>query len=940
MRTPTDRYLPPDHQAFVSAEPLTGRVIVIAPTRAACETIELAIGLRLETYLEKNYGARVRELAREGKGFGIVAGTGTGKTLAIRPIAEEIVSKGGTTPLRVGVVNREREATPETPSWNVIIVTTGIARRWFQNGDIQRHDTLIIDEIHQTSAELELCLALGKRVGCRFIWLSATVDPTLYARYLNSAEVLEVHAFDPKKVARVVVEHKEPLAFLDEKFLRSVEKEERGVGVFLPTRAAVEQAAAHVRDHWPGIHAAYYHGGEPIRAIRPFLEGGAERPYVLAMTAAGQSALNVQGLDTVVIDDTRFANIVERGRNVLTRVHLGSNEILQMAGRVHGRVEGGRVFILSDRHIHFPSLRPTVPEFQLAGDSERVALTAAALGVRVDELDLPVPLDRIAYRRALQRLQARNIVDAQGKLSQYGRAVEALPVERPWAELIVNGEDALLPFLAVSSSIESLHRMTREERDLDGVLVPGSDHLTAYNLYAEAFREAGSIGEVYGLSRHLFHPEKMARWAERRGVLVKAVEDAALAMASIYRSVGVELPARMPFAGERVYRRFVDLLARFMPFDLVIDEETSWGEEARVSKTSVCGSHGPIAGSLRFFADRHGATHAAIEGSQIPMELLWKYARRGEPELAYDPKRWSLVLEWRVEHSGFELEHEIQVLRAWEPELEARARHVLAQAVARGESRHPAVRRNQRAIDEVRELWLRSGGRTAKLGEPELTALYEAQLEGVTTMDEFQARPLELDLDALVPPEMREKLLALPSTVSVRDREVDLAYEVEQDEEGKPVGVVRLVLPEKLARTLVEEELPALDRPMRFMVIRGRRGTVRGDTLLELQEVLDMPWTPDEVEAVHDDRRRGGGGRPAVRHGRETREVGSAPRRTGRHGGGKPGGGGGGGSRRGGSRTGGGGRSATGGGRGRGGPPKRGGGGGGGKGRGTRRPRR
>ncbi|WP_309895139.1 hypothetical protein [Archangium sp.] len=56
MRTPTDRSLPPDHQAFVSAEPPTGRVIVIAPTRAACETIELALGLRLETYTRSTMG--------------------------------------------------------------------------------------------------------------------------------------------------------------------------------------------------------------------------------------------------------------------------------------------------------------------------------------------------------------------------------------------------------------------------------------------------------------------------------------------------------------------------------------------------------------------------------------------------------------------------------------------------------------------------------------------------------------------------------------------------------------------------------------------------------------------------------------------------------------------------------------------------------------------
>src|SRR5206468_11540615 len=159
-------------------------------------------------------------------------------------------------------------------------------------------------------------------------------------------------------------------------------------------------------------------------------------------------ALNVSGLDTVVIDDVKFFNAIDRGRNVLTQEHLGANEILQMAGRVHGRVEGGRVFILSDRDIQFNQLQPTEPEFQLAGDSERVAITCAALGVRADELELPVPLDKLAYRQARALLEQRGIVD-KGRLTAYGRKVEAMPVERPWAELLVLGDDALLPLLAV-----------------------------------------------------------------------------------------------------------------------------------------------------------------------------------------------------------------------------------------------------------------------------------------------------------------------------------------------------------------------------------------------------------------------------------------------------------------------------------------------------------
>jgi hypothetical protein len=865
MRQVRDQYLPPDHAAFVAAEPPTGRIIVIAPTRAACETIELALHLNIETLLEKQHGAEIRELAANGKGFGIVAGTGTGKTLSIRPVAETILK----TELRVGVVNREREATPETPTWNVIVVTTGIARRWFQDGDILPTDTLVVDEIHQTSAELELCLALGKRVGCRFIWLSATVDPTFYANYLNAAAVLQSYAFDPARAADVKVVRKDPLEFLDDRFLLRVIKEKRGVGMFLPTRAGVEQAAESVSSAFPRINTAYYHGGEPIRVIRPFLEAGEKKPYFLAMTAAGQSALNVKGLDTVIIDDTRFGNIIERGKNVLTRMHLGANEILQMAGRVHGRVSDGRVFILSDRDIQFNALRPTAPEFQLAGDSERVAMTCADLGVDAASLDLPVPLDRTAYKRATALLERRGIIE-NGRLSNYGKAVEALPVDRPWAELLVNADDELIPCLAVMSSIESLHRMTREERDLSGMMVQGSDHLTAYNLYAEAYARCGYVGEVYGLPRHLF-TEDVEQWAERRGVLVKSIEDAALGAASVFRGVGLELPAKMPLARDHTYRKFTELLAQFMPLDLVIDEQTADGNEARVSKTSVCGSWGPIAGELRYFADRSGTPRAAIEGTQIPMHLIKRYATRGVSKLQFDPRRKGglLVMETTLDYFGFELEREVELIDEFTPEIADEARHALAEALARAQIRHPSVKRNRARIEEIRETYRRSGGITPRFGLADLTRWYEDRLRDVNSVSEFRNLRLRLDPDEIVPAEIRAKYEALPTTALIRDREVDVEYDVE-GEEGDRRGVARLRLPEKLARNLVEEELPVFDRPLRFIVTRGQRGAVRGNSLEELQEALNLPWSPEEeAEPYRDDRPR-----RREKHRREGRQAG------------------------------------------------------------------
>ena len=316
MQPTRDHLLPPDVNAYRHALHPHGRVIVIAPTRAACETIELALHSHIDTLLERQHGATVRQWTRDGKGFGIVAGTGTGKTLGIRVIGEEILAE----PLVVGVVNREREATPETPGWNVVIVTTGIARRWLADDLITRRDTIIVDEIHQTSAELELCLALGKRSGCRFIWLSATVDPKVYRDYLGSDEVLETSAFDPELKAKVTVLAKQPAQYLDDQTVRRFISARRGVAVFLPTRAEVERLGAELRSRFPRLVTAFYHGGEPIRVLRPFLEGEVAKPYLLAMTAAGQSALNLPGLDTVVIYDRIRENLKLMRREKLSDI--------------------------------------------------------------------------------------------------------------------------------------------------------------------------------------------------------------------------------------------------------------------------------------------------------------------------------------------------------------------------------------------------------------------------------------------------------------------------------------------------------------------------------------------------------------------------------------------------------------------------------------------
>jgi ATP-dependent helicase HrpA len=222
--------------------------------------------------------------------------------------------------------------------------------------------------------------------------------------------------------------------------------------------------------------------------------------------------------------------------------------------------------------------------------------------------------------------------------------------------------------------------------------------------------------------------------------------------------------------------------------------------------------------------------------------------------VAYDPKRkgGQVVIKRTLEYFGFELERDVESLEEFTAETAPRARRALAEALARGEARHPAAKRNRAAIDDVRETYRRSGGVTPRLKFSDLADWYEAQLSDVGSVTEFRNARLKFDPDQFVPGEIRERYQSLPSTAIIREREVDIDYDVEEGDDGK-VGVARLRLPEKLARTLSEAELPDLGCPLRFVVIRGQRGALRADSLDDLQDLLDEPWSPDEVDTGRSD---------------------------------------------------------------------------------------
>jgi hypothetical protein len=273
-----------------------------------------------------------------------------------------------------------------------------------------------------------------------------------------------------------------------------------------------------------------------------------------------------------------------------------------------------------------------------------------------------------------------------------------------------------------------------------------------------------------------------------------------------------------------------------MPFDLVIDEHTADGQEARVSKTSVAGSWGAVAGALRFFADRFGVPRASIEGTTLSYDLVREHAGLGPPRvvLAGPRKHQGLSVERRRSYFGFDLDTEVEPIRGRIPDpVLAAARDVLTDALIAGETTHPDQGRIKRSLTMLDELWRRSSGALTAISPGAVRRLIRGQLETVNSWDDFLHTRLALDPLSLVDEATRERLDALPAMVRVRGDAVPLDYELTDG-----TGVARIRLREGQARRIRTGDLPPIDRPLRFAVLRGRHEPILADTVEELQAAL------------------------------------------------------------------------------------------------------
>jgi ATP-dependent helicase HrpB len=351
---------------------------------------------------------------------------------------------GGTIGLRV------RAQTLASAKTRIEIVTEGVFARMILDDPALFGAALVIfDEFHERSLDADLSLALcldaasALREDLRILVMSATLDGARVAKLLDDAPVIvgEGRAFPivTKYLGRKPQERIE--AAVAAAALRALSEEDGSILAFLPGQGEINRTAALLaeRINDPSIEIAPLYSSigraEQDRAIAPVAPPA--RKIVLA-TSIAETSLTIEGV-RIIIDcgltrTPRFEP--DRGLTSLETVRVSRAGADQRRGRA-GRTEPGVCYRLWEEAAA-GALEPFAPPEIMAADLSGLALDLAVWGVR-DTLGLrwldPPPRPALKEARAL--LLEIGAIDAEGALTQAGRAIASIAAPPRLAKMIV-----------------------------------------------------------------------------------------------------------------------------------------------------------------------------------------------------------------------------------------------------------------------------------------------------------------------------------------------------------------------------------------------------------------------------------------------------------------------------------------------------------------------
>ncbi|MBP2336428.1 ATP-dependent helicase HrpA [Saccharothrix coeruleofusca] len=467
------------------------RLAVVAEIEAELEQAELRVALRREAVPKITYPAElpvsarkddIAALIREHQVVIVAGETGSGKTtqlpkiclelgrgvlgqightqprrLAARTVAERVAQELGT-PLGSAVGYKVRFTDQSGDDTLVKLMTDGILLAEIQSDRmLSRYDTIIIDEAHERSLNVDFLLGylkqlLPRRPDLKVVITSATIDPERFSRHFGGAPIIEVsgRTYPVEVRYRPIVDPDDVDADPDRDQTQAIcdavrELQAEGPGdvlVFLSGEREIRDtadalAALELRDTEILPLYARLSFGEQHRVFQPHRG----RRVVLATNVA-ETSLTVPGIKYVVDPGTarisRYSHRLKVQRLPIEPISQASAN--QRKGRC-GRVSEGiciRLYTEDDFDARPEFTDPEILRTNLA--SVILQMTSIGLGdiAAFPFIDPPESRNIADGVQLLQELGA--ILPAEQKLTPLGRKLAQLPVDPRLARMVIEGD--------------------------------------------------------------------------------------------------------------------------------------------------------------------------------------------------------------------------------------------------------------------------------------------------------------------------------------------------------------------------------------------------------------------------------------------------------------------------------------------------------------------
>lgn len=470
-----------------------------------------------------------------------------------RRVAEELEPAAGSNSLG-GLVGYQVRFTDQLSERTQIkFMTDGILlAEIHRDRSLRRYDTLIIDEAHERSLNIDFLLGylsslIKRRPDLKLIITSATIDVDRFSKHFNDAPVIVVEGRGyPVDIEYQPEQEGEGLPGQIRRALDRLGRiDARGdVLVFLPGEREIFDVARFLRKtQLPHTEVLPLYARLPAASQERIFQTGAGRRIVLATNVA-ETSLTVPGIRFVIDSGlARISRYAAHSRTLRLPVEpISQAACRQRSGRCGRTAPGVCVRLFSeDDFIQRPEF--TEPEIRRTSLVNVVLeMLALKLGLPEDFPFIDPPPNKL-LTEAWQTLYELGAVDDQRQLTAIGRQLARLPVDAIHGRMLLEADrrGALAEVLVLVSALSisdvrerPLDQQQAADQAHQAFAVAGSDFLSVLSIWRwwQQQRSTLSRSKAQGSARAAFlSVQRLHEWMQLHKQLLTIVRSEGWAVA-------------------------------------------------------------------------------------------------------------------------------------------------------------------------------------------------------------------------------------------------------------------------------------------------------------------------------------------------------------------------------------------------------------------------